>query len=365
MFKYTDRIYAAHHIKLSLHKQSKKGDFVKDFIAKIKNQAKKDPKRIAFPESSEERTLKAIEKIIGEGTARPILIGNETHIRRRISELSLKIENIQIVDHLCEANKQYFDKYAQELYNLRKEKAMTIDQAREVMKDEVYYATMMVHMGDADGLVSGAVHSTAHTVLPALQIIKSREKFHKISGAFFLKFKEEIMLFADAAITIQPDAKDLAEIAIDSARTAIRFGLEPRVALLSFSTKGSANHPLVKKVREAAEIAKEKAKEKLPGLVIDGEMQLDAAVEPWVAKIKCPNAEIQGDANVLIFPDLQAANIGYKLATFFGKAEAIGPILQGLRKPVNDLSRGCCVQDIIDITAMTVVEAQHIETGNE
>ncbi len=336
---------------------------MKDFIAKIKARAKEDPKRIAFPESTEERTLKAIAHILEEGTAKPILIGKEEDIQKRIEELGLRIKNIQFVNHLSEENKEHFEKYVNELYELRKEKGLTMEEAHEKMKDPVYYGTMMVHMGDADGMVSGAVHSTGHTVLPALQIIKSREKFHKISGAFFLKFREEIMLFADAAVTIEPDAKDLAEIAIDSARTAKRFGLEPKVALLSFSTKGSASHPLVKKVREATEIAKDKAKDMMPDVVIDGEMQLDAAVEPWVAKIKCPDATIKGDANVLIFPDLQAANIGYKLATFFGHAEAIGPVLQGLRKPVNDLSRGCKVRDIVDITAMTVIEAQHIEVS--
>jgi phosphate acetyltransferase len=336
---------------------------MKDFLEKIKDRARKDPKRIAFPEATEERTLRAIEKILDEGTAKPVLIGKEQEVHARISELGLRINNVQFVDYLSDANKEHFEKYAQELVKLRKEKGMTEEKARELMKEEIYYGTMMVHMGDADGLVSGAVHSTGHTVLPALQIIKAREKFHKVSGAFFVKFKDEIMLFSDAAVTIQPDAKDLAEIAIDSARTAKRFGIEPKVAMLSFSTKGSADHPLAKKVREATAIAKEKAKKVLPDAVIDGEMQLDAAVEPWVAKIKCPDAAIKGDANVLIFPDLQAANIGYKLATFFGHAEAIGPILQGLRKPVNDLSRGCEVQDIIDITAMTVVEAHHVRGG--
>ncbi|MBU2562021.1 MAG: phosphate acetyltransferase [Nanoarchaeota archaeon] len=336
---------------------------MKDFIAKIKEQARKDPKRIVFPESTEERTLKAIQTILKEKTAIPILLGKETDIRKRMTQLKLKITKITIIDYLAERNKDKLERYAQKLLELRKDKGMTIEQAREKMKEEIYYGTMMVHVGEADGLISGAVHSTGHTVLPALQIIKVREKFHKVSGVFFIRFKDEVMVFADAAVTIEPDAKDLAGIAIDSARTAIRFGIEPKVALLSFSTKGSADHPMVKKVQEATAIAKERAKKMLPEAVIDGEMQLDAAVEPWVAKIKCPNALIQGDANVLIFPDLQAANIGYKLATFFGHAEAIGPILQGLRKPVNDLSRGCTVQDIVDITAMTVIEAHHIEKG--
>ncbi len=338
---------------------------MKDFIAKIKDQARADPKRVVFPESTEERTLRAVEKICQEGTAKPILVGNEVNIRNRISELGLDIGCAQFVDHLCESNKAHFDTYCDEFFEMRKAKGLTVEKARETMKEEIYYATMMVRRGDADGLVSGAVHSTGHTILPALQIIKAREKFHKVSGAFFIRFKDEVILFADAAVTIEPDAKDLAEIALDSARTAVRFGLEPRVAMLSFSTKGSAKHPLAKKVQEATSIAKDKAKELMPEAVIDGELQLDAAIEPWVAKIKCPGAEIQGDAKVLIFPDLQSANIGYKLATFFGRAEAIGPILQGLRKPVNDLSRGCTMQDIVDMAAFTVVEAQHIEKGEE
>ena len=334
---------------------------MKEFLLRIKEQARHDTKRIAFPESTEERTITAIAKIIEEGTAKPVLVGNAAEIREKISSLGFNFDSAQFVDHLSEANKEHFEKYSRELYEIRKEKGMTLEKARELMKQEIYYGTMMVHMGDADGLVSGAIHSTAHTIRPALQIIKTRRKFHKVSGAFFIKFKDKIILFSDAAVTIEPDAKDLAQIAIDSARTAKRFGLEPKVAMLSFSTKGSAKHPLVKKVVEATERAKDAAKEELPEAVIEGEMQLDAAIEPWVAKIKCPSALIQGDANVLIFPDLQAANIGYKLATFFGNAEAIGPILQGLNKPVNDLSRSCKVQDIVDISAMTVVEAQHVE----
>ena len=336
---------------------------MKDFLNIVREKAKADPKRIVFPESTEERTLKAIAKIIGEGTAKPILIGKSEAIWAEVKDLGLSInhEQVQIVDHTCEENKAHFDSYVNELHEIRKDRGMTHEAAQEHMQEPVYYATMMVHKGDADGLVSGAIHSTGHTILPALQIIKTREKFHKVSGVFFIKFKEEVMLFADAAVTIDPDAKDLAGIALDTAQTAERFGIAPRVAMLSFSTKGSAHHPLAKKMIEATEIARDRAKEIMPHAVIDGEMQLDAAVEPWVAKIKCPQAEIQGNANVLVFPDLQAANIGYKLATFFGNAEAIGPILQGLNKPVNDLSRGCTVDEIVDITAFTVIEAQHLD----
>ncbi len=335
---------------------------MKDFIAQIKERAKADPKRIAFPESTEERTLKAVAKVVEEGTAKPILIGKPDEIWKKVFDLGLEFnhEQVQLVNHLCEENKEHFESYVNEFHEIRKEKGMTAETAREHMREPIYYATMMVHKGDADGLVSGAVHSTGHTILPALQIIKTREKFHKVSGVFFIRYKDEVMLFADAAVTISPDSKDLAGIALDTAQTAERFGIAPRVAMLSFSTKGSAHHPAAKKIIEATEIAIDRAKEIMPHAVIDGEMQLDAAVEPWVAKIKCPHAQIQGDANVLVFPDLESANIGYKLATFFGNAEAIGPLLQGLNKPVNDLSRGCTEQEIADITAFTVVEAQHL-----
>ena len=336
---------------------------MEDFIARIKAQAKKDPKRIVYPESTEERTLKALQIIIKEKTAKPILIGNPAEVQKAIKKLKLNLKGVPIIDHLAPENAKKLERYANDLYNLRKDKGMDLATAQKLIREPIYYGTMMVHLNEADGLISGAIHTTGHTLLPALQIIKTREKFHKVSGVFFIRFKDEVMLFADAAVTPDPDAHDLAEIAIDTARTAVRFGIEPRIAMLSFSTKGSANHPLAKKMIEATEIARDKAKKMLPEAVIDGEMQLDAAVEPWVAKIKCPKALIQGDANVLIFPDLQAANIGYKLATFFGHAEAIGPILQGLRKPVNDLSRGCFVKDIVDITAMTVIEAHHIEKG--
>ena len=340
---------------------------MKNFIAKIKEVARADPRRVVFPESTEERTLRAIEVILHEGTAKPILIGRPEDIWQKIHEFGLNVdgEKLQIVDHTCDDNKAHLESYAKEFFELRKHRNITLDKARDMLKDETYYGTMMVHLGDADGLISGAIHTTGHTIRPALQIIKAREKFHKVSGAFFIKYQDKIMVFADAAVTISPDAKDLAGIAIDSARTAKRFGLEPKVAMLCFSTKGSATHPFVDKMKEATAIAQDKAKELMPDVVIEGEMQLDAAVEPWVAEIKCPDSLVKGDANVLVFPDLQSANIGYKLATFFGKAQAIGPILQGLRKPVNDLSRSCTVPDIVDIAAFTVIEAHHVEKGEE
>jgi len=212
----------------------------------------------------------------------------------------------------------------------------------------------MVHLNNADGLVSGSVHSTADTVRPALQIIKTKEQFHKVSSLFLMILQERLLIFADSAIMINPDAKDLAEIAIDTVETAKKFNIEPKVAFLSFSTHGSAKHPMVEKVTEATAIAQAKK----PEVLFEGDLQVDAALVPEVAKLKCPNSKIKGDANVLIFPDLQSGNIAYKLVERLAKASAVGPIIQGLNKPVNDLSRGCSVQDIVDVTAITAVEAQ-------
>ncbi|MFO8016627.1 MAG: phosphate acetyltransferase [Candidatus Woesearchaeota archaeon] len=322
-------------------------------------EAKKKPKRIVYPESTEERTLKAIETITREGIACPVLIGDEKEIIGRIKELGLAIDR-NTVEIIGAEDSKKLDSYSQEFYRLRKHKGITLEKARKKMKEPVHFGVMMVQTGDADGLISGAVHPTSHTLLPAFEIIGTKKKFHKVSGVFFMMFKNKLMLFADAAVEPDPDAKDLANIAIDTAMTAKRFGLEPEVAMLSFSTKGSAKHPMVKKVKEATEIAQYHA----PDLLIDGELQLDAAVDPKVCRIKCPDCKLHGGANVLIFPELNAANIGYKLATFFGKAQAVGPVLQGLKKPVNDLSRGCSVREIVDITAITVIEAQKKDYGN-
>jgi phosphate acetyltransferase len=335
---------------------------MKEFMKGIKEKARADPKRIVFAESTEERTLKAIETIIKEKTAIPVLIGAPDVIWSAIHSLNLNIpgDRVTVVDHLAKDNTPRFDRYAGELYDLRKEKGLTLEQAKDLLKEEIYYGTMMVHLNDADGLISGALHTTAHTVRPALQIIKCWEPKHIVSGMFFMDFKDRVMLFADSAVTIDPNAEQLAEIALDTAISAKEFGFKPRVALLSFSTKGSADHPMAKKVQEATAIAKERAKKLIPEAVIDGELQLDAAVRPEVAKLKCPDSLIQGDANVLVFPDLNSGNIGYKLVNTFGHASAIGPVLQGLKKPVNDLSRGCVVQEIIDMAAITVVQAQNV-----
>lgn len=324
---------------------------MKDFMQGIKEKAKQNKKTIVFPEGNDERIIKATGQIITEGIANIILLGDETQINNKAKELNVNIQEARIINP---SNCSDYEKYANSFYELRKEKGVTIEKAHEILQDNTYFGTMLVQLGEADGLISGAVHSTADTVRPALQIIKTHEKFHKVSSFFFMLLNNKLLMFADCAVIINPDAKDLAGIAIDTVKSAKKFGIMPRIAMLSFSTKGSAKHPLVDKVREAVSIVKDK----MPDLIIDGEMQVDAAIVPEVCSKKCKNCALHGDANVLIFPDLQSGNIAYKLVERLAKANAIGPILQGLKKPVNDLSRGCSVEDVIDVTAITAVEAQ-------
>lgn len=326
-----------------------------DILETIKKKAKKDPKRVVFPEGAEERVLKAVKIMIAENIVKPILISKASEIKKKAKKIGLDLKDINVIDPL---KSKKLGLYSKKFYELRKNKGISLGQAKEIMKDENYFGTMMVHLGDADGMVSGAIHPTADTLRPALQIIKTKEKFHRVSGVFFMILKERLLFFADAAVEINPDAKDLAEIAIDTAETAKRFGVVPRIAMLSFSTHGSSKHPLVDKVKEATEIVKYKR----PDLIIDGEIQVDAALNPKVTKIKCPNSILRGSANILIFPDLQSGNISYKVEEYLGNANAIGPILQGLKKPVNDLSRGCTVEDIVEVSMITVVEAQRIRS---
>jgi len=324
---------------------------LRTFISNIKEKAKKDKKTIVYPESDDQRILRAACQVCQEGIADIILVGEEQKIREQAQENNLDLDGIMIINPL---QHEKFEEYAQAFYELRKHKGITPEKAKQILEDPVYYAVMLVHMGDADGMISGASHTTAETVRPALQIIKTHGKFHKVSSFFFMMLESKLLLFADCAIIIAPDAKDLSEIAMDTARSAQKFGIEPRVAMLSFSTKGSAKHPFVDKVREATSIVRDR----MPDLVVDGEMQVDAALVPEVCSKKCKDCALQGNANVFIFPDLQSGNIAYKLVERLAKANAVGPVLQGLKKPVNDLSRGCSVQDIIDLTAITAVEAQ-------
>ncbi|MDA1060692.1 MAG: phosphate acetyltransferase [bacterium] len=319
------------------------------FIRKVRNYARKNPRSIVFPEGTEARILKATEEILKEGIAIPILLGNSQTIKSKAKGLNINWKKVKIIDP---TKSKLTKEFAKSFYELRKHKGVTPAQARKIVQDLNYFGTMMVHHDYADGMVTGTTHPTDDSIRPALQIIKTHEKFHKVSGVFFIILEKRLLLFADAAITINPNSHDLTNTAIDTAETAKCFGIEPKIAMLSFSTKGSADHPYIDKVKEAVNMVKYKR----PDLIIDGELQVDAALVPEIAKRKCPKSEIQGDANVLIFPDLESANIAYKLVERLAKAKAIGPLLQGLKKPVNDLSRGCSYKDIVNVTAFTAHE---------
>jgi phosphate acetyltransferase len=325
-------------------------------IKNLKKRAKKDPRRIIFPESTEPRILKAVQIIQKEGIAKVILLGNQKEIEKTAKSIKVNLKGITIIDPI---NSDRLTVYADQLYKLRKEKGMTLEEACKLMKENSrYFGTMMIKMCDADGLISGSIHPTSDTVRPALQIIKTKEEGGLVSSFFLMKHRDEFYIFSDCSVNILPDEKQLAQIAISSADSAKElFGIKPRVALLSFSTHGSGVHPLVDKVRNASQIAQKLR----PDLTIDGELQVDAALIPWVCKVKCKTNHLKGKANVLIFPDLQAGNIAYKLVEWLGHYEAIGPILQGLAKPVTDLSRGCVVKDIVDICTLTVIQAQIAE----
>lgn len=325
---------------------------------KILEVAKADKKRIVLPEGNEERTIVATEEIYKQGYAHPILVGNKEEILNKATALNVDLTGVEIIDPETSEN---LSKYIEAFYELRKNKGMTMSKAEKIVRDPLYFGTMMVKLGDADGMVSGAVHTTGDLLRPGLQIIKTAPGVSVVSSFFIMMVpdspygEEGMLLFSDCAVNPNPNEDQLAAIAIATAETAKNLcKVEPRVAMLSFSTMGSADHELVSKVRTATE----KAKELRPDLLIDGEMQLDAAIVESVASQKAPNSKVAGKANVLVFPDLQAGNIGYKLVQRFAKAEAIGPICQGFAKPINDLSRGCSSEDIVKVVAITAVQAQ-------
>jgi phosphate acetyltransferase len=322
---------------------------VADLFSTVQEKVAGKDVKIVFPEGLDERILEAVSKLAGNKVLNPIVIGNENEIQTKAKELNLTLDGVEIYDpHTYEG----MEDLVQAFVERRKGKA-TEEQARKALLDENYFGTMLVYKGLAQGLVSGAAHSTADTVRPALQIIKTKEGVKKTSGVFIMARGEEQYVFADCAINIAPDSQDLAEIAIESANTAKMFDIEPRVAMLSFSTKGSAKSDETEKVADAVKIAKEKA----PELTLDGEFQFDAAFVPSVAEKKAPDSEIKGDANVFVFPSLEAGNIGYKIAQRLGNFEAVGPILQGLNMPVNDLSRGCNAEDVYNLALITAAQA--------
>lgn len=329
-----------------------------ELMNKLWNAAKENKQRIVLPEGDESRTIVATERIYRLGLASPILIGDDEKILSTAKELGVDLTGVEIINP---EKSDKLNEYVRAFYEIRKNKGMTMEKAERIVRDPLYFGTMMVKVDDADGMVSGAIHTTGDLLRPGLQIIKTMPGVSVVSSFFIMMVpgseygEEGMLLFSDCAVNPNPTHEQLAAIAIATADTAKNLcNVEPRVAMLSFSTMGSADHELVDKVRKATELAKELR----PDLLIDGEMQLDAAIVPKVAEQKAPNSKVAGKANVLVFPDLQSGNIGYKLVQRFASAEAIGPMCQGFAKPINDLSRGCNSDDIVNVVALTAVQAQ-------
>ncbi|WAE45664.1 phosphate acetyltransferase [Levilactobacillus brevis] len=308
-------------------------------------------KTIVFPEGEDERVLGAASRLVADGLVKAIVLGKQSQIETTATNHAIDLSQLTILDPAQMPSDQH-QAMLDTLVERRKGKN-TPEQAAEMLKYPNYVGTMMVYMGQADGMVSGAVHATGDTVRPALQIIKTKAGVHRISGAFIMQKGDERYVFADCAINIELDAAGMAEVAIESAHTAKVFDIDPKVAMLSFSTKGSAKGDMVTKVQEATALAHESA----PDLPLDGELQFDAAFVPSVGTQKAPDSKVAGHANVFVFPELQSGNIGYKIAQRFGGFEAIGPILQGLNKPVSDLSRGCNEEDVYKVAIITAAQS--------
>jgi phosphate acetyltransferase len=328
-----------------------------ELLDQIKTRARQLQNRIVLAEGTELRTLKAAEMIINEKLARIILLGNPDKIEEITFKEGINVSGAEIIDPATDDKRQH---YAEMMVEIRKSKGLTIEEALVSLNDPLVFGPMMIKAGDADGEIAGAINATGDVLRPALQYVKTLPGVSVVSGVFFMLFKDKtvgdngVLVFADCAVMPDPDEQQLAEIAVTTAKTAKSIaGIEPRIAMLSFSTKGSAKHPLVNKVVNATRIAREMD----PTLMIDGEMQLDAALVEAVGQLKSPGSKVAGKANVLVFPGLEAANIGYKLVQRLAGAEAIGPILQGMAAPINDLSRGCSVSDIVNMVAITANQA--------
>lgn len=328
-----------------------------EILKRVYQNAQKYQKRIVLPEGAEPRTLRATEIIVSQNLAQLVLLGNSDEIKQTAVELGVNIDGVTIVDPKTDGRR---DCYADIMVEMRKSKGLTKDEALQLLNDPLYFAVLMIKNGDADGELAGAINATGDVLRPALQYVKTMPGVSVVSGAFLMFVNDPhfghdgILVFADCAVMPDPNEQQLAEIAVTTAKTARAIvGMDPRVAMLSFSTMGSAQHPLVDKVVSATRIARELD----PELKIDGELQLDAALIPEVGRLKAPNSEVAGRANILVFPGLESANIGYKLVQRLAKAEAVGPVLQGMAAPINDLSRGCSVSDIVNMVAITANQA--------
>ncbi len=330
-----------------------------DILKKFKEKAASNKKRIVFPEGNDERIIRAAEKVEKENLADVIILGDENQILKDAAQYGANLAGVEIINP---RSNNYIEEFTEKFYELRKHKNISLEDAVKSVIDPLYFGTMMIYTDKADGMVAGAANATGNVLRPAFQIVKTKEGISTVSSAIIVIVKDKsfgeegVFVFSDCAVNPSPNSQQLSEIAVATADTTKNIlGFEPKVAMLSFSTMGSAKHEKVEKVKKAVKIAQKN----YPELILDGELQLDAAIVESVSKRKAPESKLNGDANVLIFPDLQSGNIGYKLVQRLAGADAVGPILQGLAAPINDLSRGCSVEDVVNLTAITVVQAQN------